>query len=193
MRALASRLPLRVFDGPRRAFDNLTDREQRLIVALLGVAGIMFAILPIWLLMSETSELADTNDRIEALLSELDTKADTLRESQTLRAALEERYRRQAPALGSFLDGLAKRNGLSLQEIVNQPEKVIEGYRRKHVRVKLPGVPLKPVIDLMTSIENSGYALALIELNIEHFREGDSYNVEFDLVSYAPASAEASN
>ncbi len=185
MRVLAKRLPLgSLLEGPKRLYENLSAREQKLVfiggifILVLGI------VLPIWLVRHQTRLLRDENEETLRVLGELQSREGQLREAQALRQAVQDRYTRKAPLLGSFLDELAKRNGLTLKEIINQPDKAIGGFTRKHVRLKLPGVPLKPVIDFLTSIENSGYPVAIINLSIEHFKEGDSYNVEFEVAAY---------
>ncbi len=185
MSVLAKRLPLGSFlEGPRRLYENLSAREQKLVLVGGMCILVLGLLLPIWLVRHQTGLLRDDNEETLRVLSELQSREGQLREAQALRQAVQDRYTRKAPLLGSFLDELAKRNGLTLKEIINQPDKAIGGFSRKHVRLKLPGVPLKPVIDFLTSIENSGYPVAIINLSIEHFKEGDSYNVEFEVTAY---------
>ena len=48
----------------------------------------------------------------------------------------------------------------------------------------MPNVGLRPVVKMLTEIVNSRYPVALERLQIEHFRSGDTYNVQFGVVAY---------
>ena len=55
----------------------------------------------------------------------------------------------------------------------------------------MPGVSLRPVVKMLTSIENSRFPVALESIQVEHFRGGDSYNVQLGVIAYDAAQEEA--
>lgn len=168
----------------QEALANMTERERQ----LLGVLGIAFAVilvvLPLYLISSSISEMRDDNAALSAVLRDIQRQRPALAAREATREAAMARYARPAPPLGSFMESQATGQSLTLREVTDQPDKVIGEYTRRNTRATLPNVGLRPVIKMLTSIENSGLPVALGRLQFEHFRPGDAYNVEVGLIAY---------
>lgn len=176
---------LGVFDSVRSALDNLNDRERKLVGLLGAVAAAMIVFLPLWFTASAISDVEDENGEIRGVLRDITLARAELSERRAQREAAERRYDAPAPPLGSFLEAKAQEAGYDRPlEVTDQPEKVANGFTRRHVRASLPGVGLRMVIDMMTEVENSPFPVAIERLQIEHFQAGDRYNVEVGVIAF---------
>jgi hypothetical protein len=178
-------MTLSILDSLRSAFDNLNDRERKLVIALGGVVGALLLFLPIFLSATAIAEVEDENADIRAVLRSIANNRTEIAEMQAQREAAERRYDNPAPPLGSFLEAKAQEAGYDRPlEVTDQPERVANGYTRRHVRADLPGVDLRTVVNMLTEIENSPYPVAVELVQIEHFQAGDRYNVEVGVIAF---------
>jgi len=176
---------LGIFDSVRSAFDNLNDRERKLVGILGAVAAAMLVFLPLWLIASAITDVEDENTEIRDVLRDISHARAEVAERRAQREAAERRYDSPAPPLGSFLEAKAREAGYDRPlEVTDQPERVASGFTRRHVRASLPGVGLRTVIDMMTEVENSPFPVAIERLQIEHFQAGDRYNVEVGVIAF---------
>lgn len=171
-------------EGAKRTFDNLNDREKRLVGLLGGVVGVLLLLTPIFLLSSAIGDLEDENREIAKLLRDISKNRPQIEERIAQKEAALRRYDRPVPSIGTFIEEKAGASGLTVRESVDQPDKQLGKYRRESVRVTIPGVGLKPVIEMMAAIENSQYPVAVDRLNIEHYQAGDKYNVQLGISAY---------
>lgn len=184
-----------LFERLRAIWDNLNDRERRMLT-ILGVAvGAVLLLLPPVLLIMGNSDLEAENSELRSVVEQLDTQRTRLARLAQERRAAEQKYLNKTPPLGSFLESEAKKQGLTLQEVTDQPEKTVGRYLRRSVTVALPQVALTPLINLLSSIVESGHPVAIDQLQIDHYQAGDQFNVKlgvltFDKVSAAPSKPE---
>lgn len=168
----------------RAQWEALTDREKRLVRVLGGVAAALVILLPVYLLSSAIGELEEQNDEIAAVLSEIDRAEDRLAQRAAERAAAEARYAQRAPELGTFLEGRSSAREMQIASVTNQPE-VQEGrFRKRHVRASFPGTTLRQAVRLMTDLESAPYPIAIERVHVEHYQEGDHYNLELGVITY---------
>jgi hypothetical protein len=172
-------------DSVRGAYENLNDREKKLVTTLATVLVCVVVFLPLWLATSAISEVEEENAAIRAVLRDISRSSAELAEREAAREAAARRYDTKAPPLGSFLEAKARDAGYERPlEVTDQPEKVAGGFTRRHVRANLPGVGLRSAIDMLVEVENSPYPVAIERLSIEHFQAGDRYNVEVGLFAF---------
>ena len=178
-----------LMESLRRSWQGLNERERR----LMSLMGLTFAGLVVfgifYLSQSAISEVEADNDQLATALADIGRARTRLQERAAERDAAERRYATRAPALGSFVEASARENQLTLREVVDQPEEVTGRYTRRAVNVQLPNVNLRPIVDLMASIENSTYPVAIEQIQVEHFQAGDQYNVKLGVVAYDRAAA----
>lgn len=175
---------LQTADNGRQAYENLNQRERKLVTILGGVLVAMVILLPLYLMSSAISDLEEENLAITEVLRDIDRARPMLRQRDAERKAAMRLYERKAPSLGSFLEDMAGKQGITIREVTDQPEKEIGKYRRRHVRVTMPNVGLADVIRMMAAIENSSYPVAIERIHVDHFRTGDRYNVQLGVVAY---------
>ncbi|MBK8170102.1 MAG: type II secretion system protein M [Sandaracinaceae bacterium] len=174
------------FGAPaRRAWENFNEREKKMMTALGGtvIALILGGI--VYFAMSTVGDLQTENENIQAVLDQVGREGPRLRARAEERRQAERRYSNRAPALGGFLEATAHSNGLTLREVTDQPDEVANGFKKRSVRLQLPGVSLRPAIDFMAAIENSVYPVAIELIEVEHFQAGtDAFNVKMGVLAY---------
>ncbi|MET0390807.1 MAG: type II secretion system protein GspM [Polyangiales bacterium] len=181
-----------IFDNIRAFWENLNDRERRMLTLLGGVLLAGLLLLPPSLLTIGNSELQTQNDELRSVLDQLAIQRGRLMQLAEDRKRADVRYRNKTPPLGSFLESEAKKQGLTLQEVTDQPEKNVGRYQRRSVTVSLPPqTGLVPIIKLMSSIVESGHPVAIQEIQLDHFQPGDHYSVKLGILTYDKLAAGA--
>jgi len=174
----------KLFEGPANAWAGLNERERR-FVGLLGLVVALFVtVLPLYLLGASISRTEDQNDEIRQLLADIAELQPVLEERRQARDAARARYERPPPALRAFVTELASRSELELRDVTPQPEKVADGFTRRHLRASVRNQGLQSIVQLMAEIDNTDYPIATTRLKLEHPRSGDRYNLSIDVMSY---------
>jgi general secretion pathway protein M len=172
----------------RASWYNLNDRERRMLSMLGGVVLVLMLLLPPLMLSLSNSDLQNENEELRTVLEQLSKQRGRLMQLAQERKNADARYLNKTPPLGSFLEAEAKKQGLTLQEVTDQPEKTVGRYQRRSVTVSLPQTGLTPVIQLMSSIVQSGHPVAIQEIQLDHYQPGDSYNVKLGILTYDKAT-----
>lgn len=164
---------------------GFNEREKRLVAILGAVAAILVVLTPVYLLSSAISELEADNEAIENVLRDIGRAGPQLALREAQERAAERRYDVRAPALGSFVEAQCGEFHVNIQSVTNQPE-VQEGrFRRRHVRAQMPGTGLRAAIQLLTSIEQAPYPIAIERIHVEHFTPAeDRFNFEIGVITY---------
>ena len=174
----------------RRSWDALSERERRL-VSLLGLAfGVCLVFAGFYLSATAASDVEDENDEIVAILRRISEERPRLLQKIAERREAQERYNTKAPSLGSFLESTARESGLAVRDVTDQPEEVQGAYRKRGVRVTMPGVGIKAAIKMLEAIENSPYPIAIERIQIEHFQTGDNYNIQLGVAAWDKTTPE---
>jgi hypothetical protein len=172
------------FEALRRIWEGFTENEKRLVRVLGVVTVLLIVLVPVNVLSNAIGELDAYNEQIAGVLGEIHHARERLAQRRAEREAAEARYAQRAPELGTFLEARASQRQITIASVTNQPE-VQEGrFRKRHVRARLAGVSLRQAVRLLTDIESSPYPVALERIHIEHFQEGDHYNVEVGVITY---------
>ena len=178
-----------LFERLRAFWENLNDRERRMLSILGLVLGILLLIMPPVLLVLDNADLEAQNAELQNVIEQLDLQHAKLMRLAAERRAADQRYLNKTPPLGSFLESEAKKQGLTLQEVTDQPEKTVGHYLRRSVTVSLPQVALTPLINLLSSIVESGHPVAVDQLQIDHYNAGDQFNVKLGVLTFDKLSA----
>jgi general secretion pathway protein M len=173
----------------RASWYNLNERERRMLSVLGGVVLVLLLLLPPLMLSLSNSELQTENEELRVVLDDLSKKRDHLMQLASERKASDARYLNKTPPLGSFMEAKAKEQGMTLQEVTDQPEKTVGRYQRRSVTVSLPQTGLTQVIQLMSSIVSSGHPVAIQQIQLDHYQPGDQYNVKLGILTYDKLAA----
>ncbi|MEM7607594.1 MAG: hypothetical protein AAF411_19750 [Myxococcota bacterium] len=183
-----------MLDRISSAFAGLNERERKLLALLGAVFVALLIFLPVYLVTSSITAMAEENDAIVDVLDDIADERPKLAQREAERAAAAARYRRSAPPLGSYLETQARDQELTLREVNDQPEKEVGDFTRRVTRAEFQRVGLRPVVKMLTSIVNGRFPIAIERLKIENYRgstEGEAqYNVEVGIVTYERQSEE---
>lgn len=175
----------------RQGWDNLSDRERRMLSIMGGVLVAVVAFAVVWTTTSALAEVEEERDAVRQVLADIDRAQELLAKRDAERRAVEALYRNKAPALGSYVESRAKEENIEVRQVLEEPEKNINGYRKQSVRVSFSNVALRPMVHLLTRIAEERSPIAIERLVVEHFGQGDSYKVDVHVASYeAPSGAQ---
>ncbi len=182
-----------LFAGLATYWENLTDRERFLLGILGAVAATLIVLLPVYLLSTAIGGLEEDNEEIVAALRTIQRSRARIAAQRAERAAADQRYARQAPSLGSFLEAKAgEQDGLAISDVQHEPEREEGGVRIRHTRARFQGTGLRPAVRLLAAIENSRYPVAIERIHVDHVQAGDRYNFQIGVLAFdRPTEASA--
>jgi hypothetical protein len=181
------------FDNVRNWADALSDRERRLLGTMAVVFTAILVVLPMYVAISSISDIETENAEIVQVLQDIRRSEPRLQQQKAERIAVQALYNRKAPALGGFLEERAQQYGITGLGINDQPELDIGEYSRRSVRVSLPVVELRPLIEMLADIKNSPYPISLERIQMTGGRMRTGYTVKLAVNAYdreSPSAAE---
>jgi hypothetical protein len=180
------------FDNLRGWFDTLNQRERRLLLLMGSVFVVMSVIVPMYLMLASISDIETENTDINEVLRDIYRSEARLEQQKAERRAVERLYNRKTPSLGGFLEESAQQYGVSGLSITDQPKLDLGNYSRRSVRVSLPNVELRPLIEMLADIKNSSYPVAIERIQLDGRRLRTTYSAKLAVNAYdreGPASA----
>ncbi len=180
-------------DNVRNWADALSDRERRLLSTMAVVFVAIGLVAPMYVAISNISNIETENAEIAQVLQDIHRSEPRLRQEKAERMAVERLYNRKAPSLGGFLEERAQQYGVTGLGITDQPKLDMGAYSRRSVRVSLPVVELRPLIEMLADIENSSYPISIERIQMIGGRMRTGYTVKLAVSAYdreAPAVAE---
>ncbi len=171
----------------RERFDRLEAREQRLLLALVGIfAVLVFLFIPIALFATATSRSRENDAIREVSQAILDARPQLeLRDAQ--RQKIMGRYGRPAPALAGFLEQLATVHGIEIPESQDRPLVPHGGkrYDERSTKIELQKVGMKNLSLFLEGIETSGFPVRVSGIDIrKRATEPDSWDVSLIVSAY---------
>lgn len=180
-------------DNLRSWGDSLSDRERRLLSAMALVFLLLLVVLPMYVGISSIGDIETENAEIAQVLRDIERSEPRLRQQKADRKAVDDLYKRKAPTLGGFLEERAQQYGITGLGITDQPKLDMGEYSRRSVRVSLPVVELRPLIEMLADIENSSYPVAIERIQMTGGRMRTGYTVKLAVNAYdreVPAAVE---
>ncbi|MCB9667490.1 MAG: type II secretion system protein M [Myxococcales bacterium] len=175
----------RIIEPIRDTWLGLSDRERRLAAILALVFGLLALFIPLLWAIQSSMQIADENEELETILTQIDASRDKLKERALASQAAQQRYLKRAPDLSAFLEEQGQQVGLTVSRAQPQPDLEIGSFVRRSVRVDLPNISLRPAIELMTAVENSEYPVAIEEIQLSHPQLGeDRFNLRLTVVAF---------
>lgn len=171
-------------DNVRTWAAALSDRERRLLTTLALVFLSIGVVLPMYVVVASISDIETENEEIAQVLQDIRRSEPRLQQQKAERHAVERLYNRKAPALGGFLEERAQQYGVTGLGITDQPKLEIGGYSRRSVRVSLPVVELRPLIEMLADIENSSYPVSIEGIQMTGGRMRTGYTVKLAVNAY---------
>lgn len=171
-------------DNVRSWADALSGRERRLIAIMAVVFVAILILLPLYVAIASISDIETENQEIGLVLQDIRRSEARLRQEKADRVAVEKLYDRKAPSLGGFLEERAQQYGVTGLGITDQPNLDMGQYSRRSVRVSLPVVELRPLIEMLADIENSSYPVAIERIQMTGGRMRTGYTVKLGVNAY---------
>jgi type II secretory pathway pseudopilin PulG len=170
----------------RERFEQLEERERKLLVIFLGVLGAMLVlVLPFALAMSVSAKESD-NERIREIIQQIADERKTLGQRQAETERVEQRYGRKAPALASFLAQTADSVGVEIPE--TQDRSTVphgKAFKERITKIRLRNVGMFALSNFLEKIENAPYPISISKLNIrKRGTEPDQYDAEMEVSAY---------
>jgi hypothetical protein len=172
------------FDNLRSWSDSLSTREQRLLGMMGLVFGALLIVLPMYVGIATISDVENENEEIVQVLRDIKRAEPRLRQQKAEKRAIDALYDRKAPSLGGFLEERAQQYGITGLGITDQPNLDLGDYSRRSVRVSLPVVELRPLIEMLADIENSSYPVSIEQIQMTGGRMRTGYTVKLAVSAY---------
>lgn len=172
------------FDNLQSWSNSLSDRERRLLGAMAVVFAALLVVLPMYVGIASISDIEDENEEIVEVLQDIQRSELRLRREKAERKAIEALYNGKAPSLGGFLEERAEQYGITGLGVTDQPNLDLGEYSRRSVRVNLPVVELRPLIEMLADIENSPYPVSIETIQMTGGRMRTGYTVKLAVSAY---------
>jgi general secretion pathway protein M len=177
----------------REWFSGLGDRERRLVLLLLGMAGLFVLFIVPYLVSAALSSRREEIKDLRGAISVVQASRDRVAMRASKREALNARYSSPAPPLAGFLETAAREAGLAIPESQDLSE-VNHGkrFKERSTVVRLRKVGMLALVRLLEKIEASGYPVVISRLHIRRRGgETDSYDIELNVSAFDSTSASA--
>jgi len=168
----------------RRAYEDLSEREQRLAMITGVVALLMAIVLPMYSVGASVAEISEESRELSAAIAEIEAARADLLKKKAEAELLSKRYEVKAPPLGTFIEQEARKQNLSLNQVVDQPRQTIGEYTRRGVRVDLRQVEIYPILKLLEALVNSPHAVAITRLQLDRPANSETFTVQIGLTAY---------
>jgi hypothetical protein len=178
-------------DNVRNWANALSDRERRLLGVMATVFVAIVIVLPMYIGISSISDIEMENGEIAQVLQDIRRSEPRLQQQKADRRAVDRLYSRKAPSLGGFLEERAQQYGVTGLGVTDQPKLDIGAYTRRSVRVSLPIVELRPLIEMLADIENSSYPVSIERIQMTGGRMRTGYTVKLAVNAYDRESPSA--
>lgn len=181
-----------MLDGLRTYWENLTERERRLLSGLGAVLAALVVVVPVFLLSRSINQLEAENEELSSalrLLSRSRGEIAAMRAEQTARDA---RYALGAPG-EEWLPAQAEERGLSIARVQHQPPRAVDDFTVHTTRASFSNVGLRAPMLLLEDLKNSPYPVAIERVHVDHRGSGDTYNIELGVLTFSRQGATGSN
>lgn len=181
-----------ILDGVRSYWDNLTERERRLMTVMGAVLGLLVVLLPVYFLSTSISSLEEENAELASALRQIGRSRSRIAAMRAEQAARDQRYEAGAPG-EQWLPTQVSEHGLSFSRVQHEPERLVGRYRVATTRASFQGAGLRSAILLLTDLKNSRYPVAIERLHVDHNQAGDQYNLEVGVLTFQREGARAAD
>lgn len=167
-------------------FEQLEEREKKLLMVFLGVLGVMVTLLLPFALTLSVSAQDSENERIREIIQQIEDERLTLSQRRADGKRVERRYARKAPALASFLAQTADRVGVEIPETQDRST-VPHGktFKERVTKIRLRKVGMLELSNFMAAIQDSGYAISISKLNIrKRGTRPDEFDAEMEVSAF---------
>lgn len=170
----------------RDRFDNLAERERRLLFVFFGLLGFMLLVFVPILVRMGVSDMAAENERLKTVIDEITSERAVLAKRQAQMGVLENRYGSQAPALAGWLAQLADDVGVDIPETQDRST-VPRGktFKERSTHIRLSKVGMYQLSNFMERVSASSYPVIISRIDIKkRGGKADEYDAEMDITAF---------
>lgn len=170
----------------KERFEQLEEREKKLLLLLSGIFSVMFVILGPLLMQMSIWEKEERNQAYREMIELIADERSVLERQRTETSRIDARYARKAPALATLLAELADQTGVNIPE--TQDRSVVphgKTFKERQTRVRLNKIGLLALSTFLEKIAQSNYALSVSRLDIQkRSSKDDEYDAEIDVSAF---------
>ncbi len=174
-------------------YDNLSQREQRMLVVAALVMVLFVASVFLFLITDSFSQREMRINELKGAVRLLENNRKSVQETRNILATFERKATQKPPMLQGHLDELAKEFELGRASYTPKKSEDLGPngeYQKEAVEVKFHDVELKKVGQFMDKLERSRYLIMVTELRITTRRgQHDRLDPTFVVSSYYKRSA----
>lgn len=159
---------------------NLNPREQRLVTLLGAILAFLLVIgLPAFLQFLVISRRGD-NEQLRDAIQQIQAARGQIRERQSRRDSILQRYSSKAPPLAGFIEQTARTQKLEVTDSQDRPQVPVgKRYTERQTVIHLKKAGMYGIAKFLEGLESKGHALRVTRLNVrKRTAEPDSYDVE---------------
>lgn len=170
----------------RDRFDNLAERERRLLLVFFGILGFMLLVFVPVLVQMGVGDMSAENERLKSVIQNITSERAGLAKRQAQATLLERRYGSTAPALAGWLAQIADDVGVDIPETQDRST-VPRGktFKERSTHIRLSKVGMYQLSNFMERVSASSYPVVISRLDIKK-RSGkpDEYDAEMDITAF---------
>lgn len=170
----------------RSYFDNLAERERRLLFVFFGLLGFMVLVFVPVLVRMGVADAAAQNERLAEVIQNISSERATVAKRQAQTSRLEGRYGSAAPPLAGWLAQLADEVGVEIPETQDRST-VPRGktFKERSTHIRLTKVGMYQLSNFMEKVSASQFPVVISRLDIKK-RGGkpDEYDAEMDITAF---------
>jgi general secretion pathway protein M len=166
--------------GLRERIEGMDPREQKLLLVLVSIFGVMVVLLIPLGVMTVLSQRQTQNEDLQHAIDQLHAQRDRILDEKAQRQKVIDRYKKEAPALAGFLTKLADASQIEIPEIKDRPPVPIgKQYEERSTGISLKQVGMFNLLKFMERIAQAQHPVSVSKLNIKK-RSGapDQFDVE---------------
>jgi type II secretory pathway component PulM len=158
-------------------FEKLSAREQRLLMILGAVFGLMLFVGVPFYLYSSVASARERNRDIRAQLSKIDRASQLLAERREVREARDQLYSKPQVPLKTFIENAAKAQEIDVAEYNDQPDVAHKGFVEHSTQARFNKVGLRALVSALEQMEKAGMPLAVTSMHLRARTQPDEYEV----------------
>ncbi len=165
---------------------GLNPREQRMATIGVVVLAVMMIVGLVGGLSVTVASRASDIDELKTTLAAVQGARGQVRERQSRKDSIAQRYQTRAPTLAGYLEKTARENRLEVSDSVDRPD-VPHGkkYTERATVIHLKKAGMLNISKFLEALEKSNYPVSVSRLDIrKRTGEPDSYDVEVGVSAY---------
>ncbi len=165
---------------------GLNPREQRMATIGVVVLAVMVIVGLVGGLSVTVSSRTSDIEELKTTLAAVQAARGQVRERQSRKDSIAQRYQTRAPTLAGYLEKTARENRLEVSDSVDRPD-VPHGkkYTERATVIHLKKAGMLNISKFLEALEKSNYPVSVSRLDIrKRTGEPDSYDVEVGVSAY---------